>query len=303
MLPLSKTASMPSKAVVNLPARQTGLSWQYLLSAKTLTVSIVACALGCAIGNPAAVVSTQMLHSAADTTKVVVVPQRRVPVLLPIVDHDDILAKHRALADSTFRALPALCRNTLKSFYVIYKNPGNRGLASETEMFIAGNVPDAEFRALITHECGHIIDLGGLRGTAAAGASEFYDGGKVIYADDPSVQFYRISWSSAKNARPDATQDHFVSGYAMHDAFEDWSESFAFYIFQKKEFDRLAAKNPVLRAKRDFIASIVGNQPQIAVGSFVRSKSQPWDVTRLPYVWVGEKPVRNVAAATVHASN
>jgi hypothetical protein len=297
MLPSSKTASMPSKMVLCQ-------SWRHFLSAKTLTAGIVACALGCAIGNPSGAVVDAGLHAAAGskTVSVAVVPQKRAPVLLPLVDHDDILPKHRLLADSTFRALPSLCRNTLKTFYVLYKNPANRGLAGETEMFIAGNVTDAEFRALITHECGHIIDLGYLRGTAASGASEFYDGGKVIYADDPSVEFYRLSWNSAKIARDDATHSDFVSGYAEHDAFEDFSETFAFYIFQKKEFDRLATKNPVLRAKRNYMAALVQNQPQIAVGSFVRSTKQPWDVTRLPYVWVGEKPAK-VATTAVHASN
>ncbi len=275
------------------------------LTLRTILATMIACATLGAIGNTVFMASADKPHLAAATSvrawhypsqRPVVKPAKRAALLLPVVDQPDILPKHRQLADSTLRALPSYCRDSLHDFYVVYNNPSNRGLAGETEMIIAGNepgvnppkpVPDAEFRALITHECGHIIDLGAIRGTSAAGGTEFYDGKKPIHADDPSVKFYRISWTSAKTMRKDAFPSNFVSGYAMSDAFEDFAESFAFFVLQRQEFQRLAKNNPALQAKYDYIATLMTDQPDIANGTFVRGKKQPWDVTKLPYAWIG----------------
>ncbi len=218
--------------------------------------------------------------------KKIVIPKHAASTLLPVVNQRDILEKHRILADRVLRALPSYCRDHLKNFYVNYeKNPANRGLGGESTMIITGNVPDREFMALVTHECGHVTDLGGLRGRDSAQPTPFADGTTPIYGDDPSMAFYSISWLSPRMMQPNMNDADFVSGYAKSDPFEDFSESFAFYALQKKEFKRLASKNAILKAKYDFMDQVVFGGTEIASSNYKRGKNVPWDVTKLPYVW------------------
>lgn len=257
-------------------------------------------AVSVASGNPVASVA-QALHGAASAPRfasslsaksvVVVKPHRSASTLLPAVDQDDIKSAQRILADQVLRALPSLCRDNLKNFYVNYdKKASNRGLGGEDTIIVVGNVPDNEFRALVTHECGHVTDLGGLRGTPSSGQSGFFDGNQPVFQNDPSVGFYQISWITVKISQPGSKDSDFVSGYAESDPFEDFAETFAFYELHKKEFQRLAAGNPVLKAKYDFMDSVVfSGNPEIASSTFRRGSRVPWDVTKLPYVWHARK--------------
>ncbi len=228
---------------------------------------------------------------AATVKTVVVKAHQSATTLLPVVNQQDIKPAQQLLADQVLRALPSFCRANLKSFYVNYdKKAANRGLGGENTIIVVGNVPDNEFRALITHECGHVADLGGLRGSPDSGQSGFYDGNTPIFQNDPSVAYYQISWITTGISQPGTKESDFVSGYASSDPFEDFAESFAFYALHKKEFQRLAQGNPVIKAKYDFMDRLVftGN-PEIASSNFKRGSRVPWDVTKLPYVWHAKK--------------
>lgn len=219
--------------------------------------------------------------------KVVVTPKHRAAALLPVVEQKDIQGKHQLLADQVLRALPPTCRNSLKNFYVTYDpNSSTRGLGGESTIIVTGNVPDREFMALIIHECGHVVDLGGLQGKDQTRRTAFFDGTTQIYGDDASVAFYQISWLTPTVKKTNAKENDFVSGYAMTDPFEDFSETFAYYALQQKEFAKLAKTNPVLRAKYNFMAKVVfhGNQA-VGDGKHERAGRAPWDVTKLPYIW------------------
>lgn len=226
---------------------------------------------------------------------VVIPPKHRAPSnesgLLPVVVQPGILSKHQILADKVLRSLPPGCRENLRNFYVNYeKHPANRGLGGESTIIIVGTVSDQEFMALLIHECGHVEDLGGLRGTRDAGLTNFKDGNTPVYMNDPSMDFYQISWIAPNANHTDTRDDHFVSGYAASDPFEDFAEAFAFYALQQKEFKRLAEKNLVLRAKYEFMRNVVfGETAPVGVGQFVKGKSVPWDVTKLPYEWHAKK--------------
>ncbi len=231
-------------------------------------------------------------HSAARTRtvvkKVIKAPVHKAPEsLLRVVRQEDIRLKHQLIADQVLRSLPSQCRDSLQNFYVNYdRNAANRGLGGESTIIIMGSVPDDEFRALLIHECGHVTDLGGLRGTPNGGTTNFFDGATPIVANDPSVAFYALSWLSPTEHQPGTKNTDFVSGYAASDPFEDFAETFAYYTLQKDAFQKLAAKNPILKAKYDFMEKVVfaGNAP-IAKGQYVPGKKVPWDVTKLPYVW------------------
>jgi len=223
--------------------------------------------------------------------KVAVTPKSAAAALLPVVDQKDIQLHHRELADKVLRALPSFCRANLKNFYVNYdKNASNRGLGGASTIIIVGTVPENEFRALLVHECGHVTDLGGLRGSPVSPQSSFYDGNTPIYQNDPSLAFYQISWLTPIIYQPNMREVDFVSGYATSNPFEDFAETFTFYALQKTEFQRLARTNPVLKAKYDFMERVVfSGTPDVALGTFTRGARVPWDTTMLPYLWIAKR--------------
>ena len=249
-------------------------------------------ALLCAISTDSPIVPLMTQGSSAEPTfhaaaKAVIRPKHRAAELLTVVRQPDIRAKHQKLADTVLRALPRYCRESLQNFYVSYDPTNtNRGLGGESTIFVTGLVPDKEFMALITHECGHVADLGGLRGTMDSGMTEFFDGTTPIYANDVSLRFYRISWTDAKTRKVGSKEKDFASGYATSDCFEDFAEAFAFYALQEKEFARLAKTNTILAQKYAFMRDIVfADSAPVGDGRFVRRNTVPWDVTRLPYEW------------------
>ena len=215
-------------------------------------------------------------------------PSPRPRTLLPVVDQADIREEHKIIADEIFRLVPAACRNQLKNFYVRYDNPQQRGLAGKTSVIVSGNVTEAEFRALLIHEFfGHVIDLGCLEGHANSGISNFRDDTDVIYKDDPSVSFYQISWLTDKIQRADSHPNHYVTGYASWDAFEDFAETVTYYVLQEDAFRARAAKNPTLAKKLQWMEThLFTKQKTVARGlSNWDGKSVPWDATKLPYEW------------------
>lgn len=209
------------------------------------------------------------------------------PRMIAVIAAADIRQDHKEIANEALMALPSQCRNTLKNFYVKYKKQKHRGLAGRSVLILDGTVPDAEFRALFVHESGHNWDLGCLRGTEDSGKSSFSDGEEAIYKNDPSVGFYQISWITSSVQRSNANPEDFVSGYASYNIFEDFAESFAYFVLQNEVFAARAQENSAIAAKyiwfRDNLFN--GQIPQIASGKSVYKGKAPWDVTKLNYTW------------------
>lgn len=212
------------------------------------------------------------------------------PRVLPVVAQPEIQERHQRIADEVLRLLPESCRDQLQNFYVRYDSPKERGLGGQRTIIVSGNVPDDEFRALLIHEAfGHLVDLGCMRGTAAAGPSNFRDGDEVIYTDDPSVAFYRISWITEDVQRGFSRPSDFVSGYARRDAYEDFAESVTYYVLQGETFRTRAAENTVLREKLRWLGANLFTERNVATGAHAwDGRTIPWDVTKLPYVWLPE---------------
>ncbi|MDD5025847.1 MAG: putative zinc-binding metallopeptidase [Candidatus Peribacteraceae bacterium] len=206
--------------------------------------------------------------------------------LLPVVNQSTISLKHRMLADTVLRSLQPECLSALKNFYVRYDHPTQRGLAGKSSIIIDGSVSDSEFMALVVHEFGHVTDLGCVRGNSSSGESVFRDGSDRIYADDPSVSFYTISWSSPSAHKSGTQAADFVSGYAAWDPFEDFAETYAYYILQRPAFAARARENDVIARKFQWMKEHV-NINDIATGLTVWNGTVPWDVTKLAYSWKG----------------
>lgn len=201
--------------------------------------------------------------------------------VLTAVNNKDITPHHQELADSVLKALPPHCRTYLKNFYVQYTNVKQRGLGGKTTIIIDGTAPDAEFAALLIHECGHVTHSNML-GSLSAGESAYRDGKEAFYNDSPMVEFFGISWMSENIKKQNVKDADFVSGYAKSDAFEDFAETFAMYILHRTAFAERAQTNPAIAAKLAWMNKYV---PSNGMGTDAYSwdKKVPWDVTKLAF--------------------
>ena len=226
----------------------------------------------------------------------IVAPSPRAQTLLPVVDQEDIKMEHRIMSDEVLRLMPKRCRDVLHNFYVRYDNPKNRGLAGKNTLIISGTVPRQEFRALLIHELGHVFDLSGeqacLSVTKESGYSTFRDGSELFYWNDPSVAFYQISWINEKTKRYQVKSEDFVTGYASWDPFEDFAESFAYFLLQNETFRKRALTNTAMAAKyKWFQTYLFPEDMHIATGKNSWNGIVPWDATKLAYSWHPQKPI------------
>ncbi len=129
---------------------------------------------------------------------------------------------------------------------------------------------DAEFVQLLVHEVAHYIDIYSLISL-----------GKTI---DPSSRFYEISWEGSKTKKPNETIASFISWYATTNQWEDFAESFTFYVFHNDEFAERALKNESLRKKYLFLSEYVFPDGAFLDTDFGIGKvpSYIWDTTKVP---------------------
>ena len=226
----------------------------------------------------------RVVEQVASLPAAAVTPKAR---MIAAIANSDAKDHHKKIANEVLMALPAQCRNTMKNFYVKNTKQKNRGLAGRSVVILDGTVPDVEFRALLVHETGHNWDLGCLTGTALAGKSNFSDGDSPIYKNDPSISFYQISWITSGVQRSNAYPEDFVSGYASYDIFEDYAESFTYFVLQNEVFAARAQNNPILAQKYAWFLDVMfeGKVPHIASGKSIYKNKAPWDTTKLKYVW------------------
>lgn len=97
----------------------------------------------------------------------------------------------------------------------------------------------SEYSAVSIHEFAHFVDLYFLE--------------KKVFTDT-SYYFYNISWESIKVLKPGLEQKDFVSGYAMTNKYEDFAESFTYYILHNDDFLEKSRQSALLRAKYDFFS-------------------------------------------------
>lgn len=149
-----------------------------------------------------------------------------------------------------------------------------RGQFRGREIRLSANIADnGEFVKLLTHELAHFIDIYIFRPTQ-------------LEETDISRDFYKISWQSAKLKHSSASLKDFVSGYAATNQYEDFAESFVWYIFHNDDFFERAMKNENLRQKYLFFADNVFSKWQFQGTDFSVKKAENylWDTTKIPIV-------------------
>lgn len=98
--------------------------------------------------------------------------------------------------------------------------------------------------------------------------------------------FYKISWESDQILKRQQTNLDFVSGYAMTNKYEDFAESFAYYVLHNTDFVKRAKKSESLQKKYNFFRQYIFPSGifQTDVYSSVSSpKEYYWDVTKIDY--------------------
>ncbi|HKL43685.1 MAG TPA: hypothetical protein VJ892_00205 [Candidatus Absconditabacterales bacterium] len=144
-----------------------------------------------------------------------------------------------------------------------------------------------EFFELLTHELGHIVDLGMVRGFKNQKSSIYTEFGKKVFElDDPSIRYYKISWQSEKVRKSEAIREDFCSGYGMTDPFEDFAECHNWYLNHNAIFKELAKNNELLKQKYNFFANLYNgaywfNASEDLDKIQYNDSWRPWDTTRM----------------------
>lgn len=136
-------------------------------------------------------------------------------------------------------------------------------------MYAPETLKKSEFLSVYIHELGHFIDI--------------YILEKDVIWDD-SNNFYDISWKSVKTLKSWSRWEDFVSGYAMTNKYEDFAESFTYYILHNKAFLKKAEKNQKIAEKYRFFSKYVFIDRQFKETSFAfdeKIKDYYWDTTKI----------------------
>ncbi len=187
--------------------------------------------------------------------------------------------------ETALKKLPSEHVKSVKNIILDYDPSAHRGLGgSELIILRAVDMGTEEMLAVLVHEMGHNVDSGYLTPKEEKVKSSFEDWGVPLYETDSSLDFYSISWASDEKRRKTAINTDFVSGYAMSDCFEDFAESYAYYVLHNKDFKRLAASSEALYDKYHFMKyTVFGGVEFDTADGIVKEKQRPWDVTVLHY--------------------
>lgn len=244
---------------------------------------VLAIMLGFALSNHVSddemIVTGENLHSAVDTSTV------------DLNDYFEIVVRGEADAEREITNLEKIVAqlpeehvHAIKRLFLIYDDPkAIRGLGGNKSIFIrAVNVTEEEFISLFVHELGHIVDLGLITGNSND-QTDFYDATNPVYSDDMSLDFYRICWKDSYNRNENCSDNDFVSGYARTDVFEDFAESYLYYVLHGKEFREIARGNEALSSKYNYLKKIF-NEKEFDTGTLSNIKwLRPWDATQLDW--------------------
>lgn len=170
-----------------------------------------------------------------------------------------ILARY---IDTSLNYSPTLSP-TLERLTLYKDDSGRRWWAAHTVARINTQLitTNREFREVLTHEFGHIIDLGAIQWSTPVLDTNFTEFGKQAFSvDDPSLGFYRISRSNELVRKQDAIYKDFVSWYAMQWPFEDMAETFNMYVNHYDLFVQMQSQSAALEQKFAFVDRLFGGR-------------------------------------------
>lgn len=199
-----------------------------------------------------------------------------------------------AQSDRSFRQCQALLFDTLKlipdsQYYSLtdltldFAQNGHRGSANATFMKLrCANISSDELKAVLIHEIGHVVDGGYLKGYSTE-KSNFVDLGVAVAINDPSLNYYQISWKNNSNWISNTVSADFCSGYGSSNPYEDFAECYLYYVLHGKEFRQKAQTNHALQKKYNFIKNTVFNGREYNSGQS-SAQAQNYDITKLALI-------------------
>jgi len=185
-----------------------------------------------------------------------------------------------------------LGKNIFKAFDIINiqkEKSTKRAWTRWNDVFINTNTItyDWEFKQLLWHEFGHIVDLYSIKWLSSKKDKNFTEFEKSTFAiDDPSLEFYKISWNGEKVRKSKSKPEDFCSWYGMYDPFEDFAECNNLYLNHNVVFKLFAKNSLVLKDKYNFVASIYGGKyldkdaKMYVVAKQKLLTWRPWDTTK-----------------------
>ena len=195
------------------------------------------------------------------------------------------LQQCKEIIQKAYDAMPEYHRSGLKRLKILWSAKMGRGLGGGDEIHLrCNNVSDKELIGVFVHEMGHIADTGVYRGNAASGESQFQDSRIQLFEDDESIDFYKISWLNVKQKQRDSSNLDFVTGYAMTDPFEDFAESYTFYILHGRQFKQMMQQSTRLKRKYEFLKENIFDGKEF-VNKYRKPnlKTRDYDSTVLPF--------------------
>ncbi|PID70163.1 hypothetical protein CSB37_03225 [bacterium DOLZORAL124_38_8] len=185
------------------------------------------------------------------------------------------------IAEKALKRLPQDHLTSLEHVSInVHTADKTRGKANSAQLIInAEGLPVEEFLSVFIHEMGHVVDLGSLRSIGFEPTA--FRNTKV---GDLSLDFYTISWDASQIQKKAARKEDFVSDYAQENAYEDFAESYLFYVLHGKEFRKRAETNAVLQKKYDFFQQFVfdGHEYDFTQPNY-EYPAHFFDTTLLPY--------------------
>lgn len=129
----------------------------------------------------------------------------------------------------------------------------NAGLANGSSITLyAGGRTINEMVATAIHEVAHNIDDGVLVGSGSQ-MSNFREFGEYLPANDPSLEYYKISWEHDKKIKG----NFFCSRYGKTDPYEDFAECFTIYVINGSWFKQQGGEAV---AKYEYIKALFGGR-------------------------------------------
>ncbi|NVP17773.1 hypothetical protein HUU51_03580 [Candidatus Gracilibacteria bacterium] len=120
-------------------------------------------------------------------------------------------------------------------------------------LFGVYNMKEAESLSVTIHEFGHFLDLYILEKKVTKDISDF---------------FYEISWINTTTLKPSMEQKDFVSGYSMTNKYEDFAESFTYYILHNNDFYEKSLLSETLKKKYDFFSDYIFRNDEFKTNSY-----------------------------------
>lgn len=139
---------------------------------------------------------------------------------------------------------------------LISANYGRRGYANQDSIIINTQTINSirEYLSIMTHELGHVVDLGAVTGTMRRKDTTYTEFGQVRFSlDDPSLDYYRLSRANESTRNAGQTRNDFCSGYGQRNPFEDFSECMNLYINHHDLFEHITSRSSTLRRKYTYI--------------------------------------------------